>query len=141
MAFGSCAHGNAPSNVREAQQITQTCINEFNNTRIGKAANFMSMASPFIGPDRLGSTIEDVGGSTAKYGVYKYFQIASQTMPRTPFGSMSGFLSETIEMAAKDIVFPVAVAATGTQILMQGGCFASALNATGQANISTYVAP
>jgi hypothetical protein len=80
--------------------------------------NFLSMASPLIGPDRLGSTIEDVGGSTLKFGAYQFFKGASQTMVRTPFGSMSGFVSETIEAVAKDAVFPAAAAATVIQILV-----------------------
>lgn len=54
---------------------------------------------------------------------------------------MSGFVAETIETVAADAVFPLAVAATGSQVLMHAGCYSEALNATGQANIPVYVAP
>ena len=122
----------APNN---AKQIAKQCVAEFNNSAFGGAVNFLSMASPLIGPDRLGSTIEDVGGSALKFGAYQFFKTASQTMVRTPFGSMSGFVSETIEAVAKDAVFPAAAAATSIQILVHAGCANSAVNATGQANI------
>ena len=130
--LSASAFGIAPSN---ATQITKQCVAEFNNSGFGGAVNFLSMASPLIGPDRLGSTIEDVGGSALKFGAYQFFKTASQTMVRTPFGSMSGFVSETIEAVAKDAVFPAAAAATGVQILVHAGCANSAANATGQANI------
>ena len=128
----------APNN---AQQIAKTCIDQFNDTGVGKFVNFWSMASPLIGPDRWGSLKEDVGGSTLKFGAYQFFKGASKTMVRTPFGSMSGFVAETIETVAADVVLPLAVAATGTQVLMHAGCYSSAYNATGQANIPVYVAP
>jgi RHS repeat-associated protein len=54
------------SNVPTAQQVKQfvqqQCLSQFNNSGAGGFINFWSMASPLIGPNRLGSTIEDVGG-------------------------------------------------------------------------------
>ena len=50
--FAASAFGIAANNG--TQQQTQQCISQFNNTAFGKFVNFWSMASPFMGPDRLG---------------------------------------------------------------------------------------
>ena len=126
------------SNVPTAQQVKQfvqqQCLSQFNNSGAGGFVNFFSMASPVIGPNRLGSTIEDVGGTTAKYSVYQFFNTASQTMAGTPFGSMSGIVAEGIETIAKDVVFPVAAGSTGLQIIAHAGCSTVGAQAAGQMN-------
>jgi RHS repeat-associated protein len=126
------------SNVPTAQQlkqfVQQQCLSQFNNSGGGGFVNFWSMASPLIGPNRLGSTIEDVGGTTAKYGVYQFFNTESQTMAGTPFGSMSGIVAEGIETIAKDVVFPVAAGSTGLQIIAHAGCSTVGAQAAVQMN-------
>jgi hypothetical protein len=92
------------------------------------------MASPVIGPDRLGSTIEDVGGTTLKFGVYTFFSTVGKNWTPTPFGSMSGVVAEGIETIAKDVVLPVAVGSTGLQIIAQAGCSTGARQDAGQMN-------
>ena len=95
----------------------QACLAQFNNSSFGKVVNFFSLASPFIGPDRLQSAVEDVGGTGLKFAAYSFFKTASSTMVRTPFGSMSGLVAGTIETVAKDVVAPVAAVATGVQVM------------------------
>jgi hypothetical protein len=92
------------------------------------------MASPVIGPDQLGSTIEDVGGTTLKFGVYTFFSTVSKNWTPSPFGSMSGVVAEGIETIAKDVVLPVAVGSTGLQIIAQAGCNTGARQDAGQMN-------
>ena len=134
---GANAANNGAQQPTKAQ-IEKECIDEFNDMALGKFVNFMSMASPILGPDRLGSTIEDVGGTAVKYAVYKSFVAASKTMVRTPFGSLSGVVAEAIHAVAEDAVLPVAVAATGMQVIAHAGCDSVARQQTGQA---TYVSP
>jgi len=95
----------------------QACLAQFNNSSFGNVVNFFSLASPFIGPDRLQSAVEDVGGTGLKFAAYSFFKTASSTMVRTPFGSMSGLVAGTIETVAKDVVAPVAAVATGVQVM------------------------
>ncbi len=49
------------------RQTYNTCLNNFNQTSVGKVTNFFSLASPLLGPERLHSAVEDVGGSALKY--------------------------------------------------------------------------
>jgi hypothetical protein len=121
--FDVCAFELAPNNATP-KQVRQTCLNNFNNTGVGKGVNFFSLASPFIGPDKLQSAIEDVGGTGAKFAAYKFFRGASTSMVRTPFGSMSGFVADTVETIAKDVVAPVAVLATEVQVGVHAACAA-----------------
>ena len=125
---------NVPTALQVKQFVQQQCLGQFNNSSLGGAVNFMSMASPVIGPNPLGSTIEDVGGTTLKYGVYQFFNSASQSMAGTPFGSMSGIVAEGIETIAKDVVLPVAVGATGLQVIAHAGCATVGGQAAGQMN-------
>jgi hypothetical protein len=81
---------------------------------------------PGIGPEWKSSIIEDVGGSALKFGAYSFFNTASQTMVRTPFGSMSGFVAGTVETVAKEALAPVAAAATAGQLTAHAGCAISA---------------
>jgi hypothetical protein len=125
---------NVPTALQVKQFVQQQCLGQFNNSSLGGAVNFMSMTSPVIGPNPLGSTIEDVGGTTLKYGVYQFFNSASQSMAGTPFGSMSGIVAEGIETIAKDVVLPVAVGATGLQVIAHAGCATVGGQAAGQMN-------
>jgi hypothetical protein len=104
------------------QQKDQDCLNKSNNTPDGKFYNLFSLASPFIGPDPTKSTIEDVSGTGLKFAAYGFFRSASTNMIRTPFGSMSGLVADTLDSVAKGFIFPVAAAATVGQITVHGGC-------------------
>jgi hypothetical protein len=128
------AANNGLTQQQQIKQQTQQCISQFNNTAFGKFVNFWSMASPVIGPDRLGSTIEDVGGTTLKFGVYTFFSTVGKNWTPTPFGSMSSVVAEGIETIAKDVVLPVAVGSTGVQIIAQAGCNTGARQDAGQMN-------
>lgn len=120
---GGSGTGNAPNNS-SPKQVRHTCLNNFNNTGVGKAVNFFSLATPILGPDRLHSAIEDFGSTGLKFAAYKFFRGASTSMIRTPFGSMSGFVADTIEIVAKDIVAPVLPIAIGVQIGVNAACAA-----------------
>ncbi len=106
-----------------AKKLQQNCLDNFNNSGGGAVVNFFSLASPFIGPDRLQSAIEDVGGTGVKFAAYSFFKTASTSMVRTPFGSMSGLVAGTIETVAKDVVAPVAAASTAVQVGVHLGCY------------------
>jgi hypothetical protein len=86
------------------QQKQQDCLNKINNTPDGEFYNFFSLASPFIGPDPMQSTIEDVGGTGLKFAAYGFFRSASANMIRTPFGSMSGLVADTLDTVAKGFI-------------------------------------
>ena len=106
-----------------AKKLQQNCLDNFNNSGGGAVVNFFSFASPFIGPDPLNSAIEDVGGTGLKFAAYSFFKTASNTMVRTPFGSMSGLVSGTIETVATKVVVPVASVSTAVQVGVHLGCY------------------
>ena len=81
---------------------------------------------PGMGPDWKGSVAEDVGGSAAKFTAFKFFQGASQTMARTPFGSMSGAVADTMEAVAEGVAVSLMAAATAGQLTVHAGCAISA---------------
>jgi hypothetical protein len=116
------------------QQQAQQCVDQVNDSGLGKFVNFWSMASPVIGPDRLGSAIEDAGGTTIKYGVYEFFRTTSQTWAPTPFGSLSGVVADSIHTVATDVVLPLSVGSTGLQLIAHAGCDTVARQAAGQMN-------
>lgn len=68
-----CSYGpvEAPNNGQTQQQKQQDCLNKINNTPDGKFYNFWSLTSPLIGPNKLGSAIEDFGGTGLKYLAYR----------------------------------------------------------------------
>lgn len=125
---GSPNNGTAQDNGPRWSQKNQDCLNKINSTPDGQFYNFFSPLSmiPGIGPEWKSSIVEDVGGGAAKFGVFKFFQGASQTMVRTPFGSMSGFVADSIEGVAEGILAPVAAAATVGQLTVHAGCAISA---------------
>src|ERR1700740_2586450 len=84
-----------------AKKLQQNCLDNFNNSGGVAVVNFFSLASTFIGPDRLNSAIEDVGGTGLNFAAYSFFKTASTSMVRTPFGSMSGLVAGTIETVAR----------------------------------------
>jgi hypothetical protein len=118
----------APNNGPTWSQKNKGCLDKINSTPDGKFYNFMSPLSmiPGIGPEWKSSIAEDVGGGAAKFAVFKFFQGASQTMVRTPFGSMSGFVAGSIEGVAEGVLAPVAAAATVGQLTVHAGCAISA---------------
>lgn len=81
---------------------------------------------PGFGPNWQESAAEDLGGGAAKFGIFKYFSTASQTMAGTPFGSMSGVVANGIEGVAETVLAPVAAAATVGQLTVHAGCAISA---------------
>ncbi len=107
----------------------RNCLNQINNTPDGKFYNFFSPLSmiPGIGPDPTASRVEDIGGGLAKFGVYSFFKAASTSMVRTPFGSMSGVVAETIHGVAKFAGTPVMGAAIAGQLSVHAGCAISSL--------------
>ena len=125
--FAVGAFGIAPSNQK---QVQQTCLNNFNNTVVGKVTNFFSLASPFIGPDPIQSAIEDVGGTAAKYAAYRGLQYLANS-PALLGGSNaqfvlavgSGAVAEGIHAVAADVVAPVAAVATGLQLAVHAACY------------------
>ena len=106
----------------------QKCLNKINSTPDGKFYNFFSPLSviPGIGPDWQGSMAEDLGGSALKLGAYRFFNAASKSMVRTPFGSMSGLVAGSVETVAREALAPVAAAATVGQLTVHAGCAISA---------------
>jgi hypothetical protein len=126
---------------QQIQQQTQQCISQFNSSAFGKFVNFFSMASPFIGPDRLGSAVEDVGGSAAKYAAFRTLQFL-QNAPELIQGPewaqwssvVAGVGAQGLEAVAKDVVLPVAAGSTGLQILAHAGCNTVARQNAGQMN-------
>ena len=118
----------APNNGPTWSQKNKGCLDKINSTPDGKFYNFFSPLSmvPGIGPEWKSSIAEDVGGGAAKFAVFKFFQGASQTMVRTPFGSMSGFVAGSIEGVAEGVLAPVAAAATVGQLTVHAGCAISA---------------
>jgi hypothetical protein len=126
--FAVSAFGIAPNNGPTWKQQNQDCLNKINSTPDGKFYNFFSPLSmiPGIGPEWKSSIAEDVGGGAAKFAAYKFFQGASQTMVRTPFGSMSGVVAGSIEGVAEGVLAPVAAAATVGQLTVHAGCAISA---------------
>lgn len=81
---------------------------------------------PSLLPSYFGAVDLGTGkvGTGTKVAAYKFFRGASTSMVRTPFGSMSGFVADTVETVAKDIVAPVAVLATEVQVGVHAGCAA-----------------
>lgn len=81
---------------------------------------------PGWGPNWKESAAEDLGGTSAKFAVFKFFQGASQTMVRTPFGSMSGAIADTMEVVAEGVAVPLMAAGTVGQVTVHAGCAISA---------------
>jgi RHS repeat-associated protein len=113
----------APNNATP-KQVRQTCLNNFNNTGVGKAVNFFSLASPFIGPDKLQSAIEDVGGTALKFGAYGFFKTAITSMAGTPAAALSSVVAGTVETVAKSVIAPAATLATEVQVGVHAACAA-----------------
>jgi hypothetical protein len=118
----------APNNGPTWSQKNQTCLDKINSTPDGKFYNFMSPLSmiPGIGPEWKSSIAEDVGGGGAKYVAYTFFDSASRTMVRTPFGSLSGGIARSMHAVVEDIVAPVSAAAMAGQLTVHAGCAISA---------------
>jgi hypothetical protein len=114
------------------KQSYQDCLNGFNKSLGGAAVNFLSLTSPFIGPDPLQSALEDVGGTALKFGVHQGLQATSNSYlsiggSTAEFltGAGAGLAADIIEIAAKDVVLPLAVGATAIQIGAHALCYAS----------------
>ena len=76
------------ANKRQTQtwkRKNQDCLDKINNTPDGKFYNFFSPLSmiPGTGPDWKGSVAEDVGGSAAKFTLFKFFQSAGKNWAGT----------------------------------------------------------
>jgi RHS repeat-associated protein len=101
----------------------EDCLKKFNNSFVGGAVNFFSFASPLLGPDKLQSTVEDVGGTTLKWLAYQGLRSvnAMQIIGATdyPTAVLIELLAQdaalVIKTVAKDFVFPVALTATIVQ--------------------------
>jgi hypothetical protein len=127
-----------------AQQIRQTCVNEWNNSAAGKVTQFFSLYN-------LATNIKEAWPEwtllpAAKLLTLKALDKAGQAIGNTEFLSLTGSASTTVvsptataihagEKVAGRLAVPALVAATGIDVLANAGCANSALNATGQANI------
>lgn len=118
----------APNNGPTWKQKNQDCLNKINSTPDGKLYNFLSPLSmiPGWGPNWKESAAEDIGDTGAKLAVYKFFVGASQSMVRTPFGSMSGAVAETMELGANIATKALMPAAIVGQVTVHAGCAISA---------------
>jgi hypothetical protein len=83
---------------------------------------------PGIGPEWKSSIVEDVGGTSAKFGVYTAFKAVSTSAnwASTPFGAMSGAVAETLELGGLVFGTAVAPAAAAAQLTVHAGCAISA---------------
>jgi RHS repeat-associated protein len=114
--------GNSTSYIDPSGLCPKECLNNFNNSVVGNVANFFSFASPLIGPDPWGSTIEDVGGTTLKYLVYQGLKSVNAPQLQIvgaiewPAALLVELLAKdaayAIETVAKDFVLPVALVST-----------------------------
>jgi hypothetical protein len=111
------------------KQKNQDCLNKFNDAPEAKYFyNFLSPLSmiPGIGPEWKSSIAEDVLGSAAKYGVFKFFQAASTNWAGTGLGSMGGLVAETIHGGALFVTKTLVPAAVVGQLIGHSGCEISA---------------
>jgi hypothetical protein len=142
----------APNNGPTSQQINKECLQGFYNSGFGKAVNFMSLGSlvPGWGPDPMGSLKEWGLAIVGKGGGGKALVAALNsaetftTLSGTTIGGSNAIAGYGLNVGlhvAADAGTVTMVAATGIDLLMHAGCYASAQNATGQANIPVYIAP
>ena len=138
------AAGPPKTGTQTAQQIRQACVNEWNNSAVGKITQFFSVYN-------LATNIKEAWPEwtllpAAKLLTLKALDKASQAIGNTEFLSVTGGASTTLvsptataihagERSAARLAIPAVVAATGVDVLVNAGCANSALNATGQANI------
>jgi hypothetical protein len=118
----------APNNAYTnavAKKLQQNCLNNFNNSLGGKAVNFFSPLSmiPGIGPEWQSSIAEDVGGGTAKYVVFKFFQGAGTNWAGTGLGVIGKTVSGAIEGVAEGVLAPVAEGSAAVQAGVHLGCY------------------
>jgi hypothetical protein len=112
--------GNPASETDPSGLCPETCLSGFNNSFIGGAVNFLSFASPLLGPDRTQSAIEDVGGTTLKWLAYQGLRSvnAMQIVGATDWDMavlielLARDVAFGIQTVAKELVFPVALGAT-----------------------------
>jgi hypothetical protein len=126
--FGPCAgsdfsgSGKDPILERDLQRINQQCLDNFNNSAAGKVTNLFSLTSIFIGPERLSSGIELIGGGTAKYLTYRGLNAAASRFAFTPFGVLTGSTAELIHVGARALL-PISLGLTGAQLAVHGLCY------------------
>ncbi len=111
--------------------VNNACINQFNNSFGGKVVNFFSLTSPLIGPDRLSSAFEDVGGGALKYGAFKGLRAMQYSKGLLAGNSAEVLLAEGSAVLANgahflvtDVLAPVAAASTAIQIGAHAYCYA-----------------
>jgi len=117
------ARGNPVSYTDPSGLCTQSCINSFNKSALGNVANFLSFASPVIGPDPLGSLVEDIGGTGLKFLAYQGLKSvnALRIVGATDWSTavlvelLAKDAAYGIEFVARDFVLPVALGATIVQ--------------------------
>jgi hypothetical protein len=106
------------------RQAYNTCLNKFNQTGVGKFANFWSAASPFLGPNRLGPIKEDAGGTALKYGAYTGLRYLENNSTQAITALGSGVVADIFHFVVADIVAPVAAVSTGVQVGVHSACAA-----------------
>jgi RHS repeat-associated protein len=111
------------------KQKNQDCLNKFNEAPEAKYFyNFLSPLSMIrgIGPEWKSSIAEDVVGSAAKYGVFKFFQAASTNWAGTGLGAMGGLVADTMHVGASFVTKTLVPAAAVGQLTGHAGCAISA---------------
>jgi hypothetical protein len=86
--------------------------------------NFFSLASPLLGPERLQSTIEDVGGTALKYGAYTGLRYLENNSTQVITALGSGVIADIIHYAVADVVAPAAALSTAVQVGVHAACAA-----------------
>jgi hypothetical protein len=113
------APSNAPNNGPTQQQKQQDCLNKINNTPDGKIYNFFSFASPWLAPDTLAWDTSRAGA----VGAVGFLNAAAKNWAGTPLGTASGATVGSLTTLARDVLAPVAAAATVGQVTVHVGCY------------------
>jgi hypothetical protein len=119
-----CAFGIAPNNGPQ-QTPQQKCLSDFNNNLLGKTVNFLSVASPFIGPEPGNSAIEMIVGGHIKVGIIstlKGLGYSSEGLESTPLLAVGEAVGLTAEGIAEEVGGPAVAVATLSQIGVHLGC-------------------
>lgn len=118
--------GGAPNNVQAQIQRYHQCLDEINNTPDGKLYKLLSPLQMIPGwgltpkESQVDNAIE-VGGKFAAFGFFKSVSNSS-FFARTPAGSMSGAMADTMETFAEGVAVPFVIAGTVGDIAVHVGC-------------------
>jgi hypothetical protein len=100
-------------------------LSDFNNNLLGKTVNFLSLTSPFIGPEPGQSAIEMIVGGHIKVGAIstlKGLGYASEGLESTPWLAIGEAVGVTAEGIAEEVGSPAVAVATLSQVGVHLGC-------------------